>query len=248
MNDEKRFDEKAMARILAKSAELEKHDDRRMNDAPGYSLQEIESIAREAGISPESVREAAAELAAHDSRLSPRFLGAATKVEENVSLPAPAGEDSMEEALASLPEIVDMQGSGTLRKGALHWSSDSFSAYRRGYDIVIDIAAREQGTGISVKAHLGNAAGGIFGGVMGGLGVGAGLGVGFGVGLATLHSPLLTAVFFVGTMAISYALSRAIYVRLVRRVSKQLKGILARLTEILGPAQREPPAIEEDHG
>jgi hypothetical protein len=59
---EKRFDEEAAQRILRRAAEEQMR--RESRDTGSFSLEQLEEIATEAGISPEAVRTAARELEA----------------------------------------------------------------------------------------------------------------------------------------------------------------------------------------
>ena len=224
MEQEEHYDEKALSRILKRAAELEVKTGKAERSS-GYSLAEIESIASEAGISTDSIRAAAAELAGSGHGHLQIFLGASINLEERCTLETPDKEGLIQRLAADLPASLP-GGSIQGNHNHLHWRSESMDAYRSGRAINLDLRLSSEGSLIVVaRAQLGVAAAGLFGGIMGGLGIGAGVGIGVGVGIGALGSPVFAVIVPVASLGLSWLLARGIF----RLVSQHTRLLLKRL-------------------
>lgn len=224
MNHEERYDEKALSRILKRAAELEAKTGATERSS-GYSLTEIESIASEAGISADSIRAAAAELAGSEHGVLKAFLGSSLNPEERYSLDTTGSEYLVQRLEAELPAILP---AGSIRGSHehLHWQNESIDSYRSGRTLSLDLNLSREGTLVVVaRAQLGVAAAGLFGGIMGGLGIGAGIGIGVGVGIGALGSPLFAVIVPVASLGISWLLARGIF----RLVAQHTRSLLKRM-------------------
>ena len=198
-----RLDEKQLAKLLGRAAEIEAKDRSRDLASPevlhGYSIAEAESIAREAGISTQSFGKALAELEMEngEKRQSYPLIGNLYPRSQFFISKIP-GDEQLETVLDLLDQKVGLHGSGSVRKHKLSWASDAFEAQRTGERVDISVVPSGDKTQISVTYDLRNFAGGIFGGLCGGLGIGGGLGLGGGVGMGALNSPLAAVLFAVG--------------------------------------------------
>lgn len=226
--DVRRYSDSEVARILERAARRQSAGEGRSG---GLTLAELEQAAREAGIDPRLVREAALEVELH-SGAGPRFLGGplVARAERVVpgQLPPAADEALLEEIRHTFGEI----GASSRTERALLWSSADPT--RHPGRATVEVRSDQGRVTISAEASLAPEAGGIFGGLLGGLG-GGGIGVSLGVGFGVLGSIALglggSAIFGVG----AYALARGIYSGLVRRRGARLSTLVERLAERLAP-------------
>lgn len=233
MEQEEQYNEKALTRILKRAIEMESKTGK-PDRSSGYSLAEIESIATDAGISIESIRAAAAELAGSGHGALEAFLGAAVNLEERSTLVVPFSEGLMQRFVAELPTHLP---AGTIQSGHdhLHWQSEAIESYRSGRSISLDLSrSREEGLSVVIQARLGMVAAGLFGGIMGGLGIGVGVGVGVGVGIGVLGSPTFAIIVPVASLGISWLLARSIFrsfVKSTRYLLRRMSDEIRSLTE-----------------
>lgn len=236
--------DKELACVLTRASELDAVGGRGEARTSGRSLAEAESIAREAGISPESFRKALAELELGRSP-SPWVRRVFGNMRPGITLSVKGSleEERLEEILDSLAGIARLRGAGSVRRRGLRWSSDSYENQRTGKALDIMVAHAAEGVDISVKYDLRNAAGGIFGGICGGLGLGWGFGLGMGVGLGVLHSPVFAILFPLASIALSYFLARGWFSLVSKRSgaeAERIAGLIAGSLEE-GGAPAAPP-------
>ena len=99
----RRFNEKEVALIIKRASELQQNETT-AESSTGMSLAELEQVAREAGLDPELVRRAAADLDTRVTDQTPnRFLGAPTvlRLERTIDGEVPADEYE--------PMVLEMQ-------------------------------------------------------------------------------------------------------------------------------------------
>jgi hypothetical protein len=229
-----RLDEKKLALILTRASEIEaRGQDTAVPE--GFSLDEAETIAREAGISGDSFHRAVAELESgrDGSGWVHRFFGN-VHPGARVFVEKASGEESLEEIMDLLGNAARLRGSGTIRRGSLRWASDGFEVQRSGRMLDIAVTPAGEGMDISVEYDLKSMAGGVFGGLCGGLGLGGGLGVGFGVGMGAMNSPAFALIFSAAGFLGSFLLARGIFSLLSRRTQAEadrIAGLIAGLVE-----------------
>ncbi|AHG91589.1 hypothetical protein J421_4052 [Gemmatirosa kalamazoonensis] len=231
--DGRRFDDDEVSLILRRAGELQ---EARQSDAGGMSLADLESVAREAGLDPALVRQAAAELSPRDAAAAALpgpgggFLGAPTllRYERVVDGEVPPAEYDVlvDEIRRSMNDV----GTFSMLGRTLAWGSTP--AMQRGQagsrQVSVTVVARGGRTAIRVEERVTSLAGGLFGGIMGGVG-GGGSGIAVGTGLAVLHSALAAAGLWGLLIAGSYGLARTIFTRIVRRRAGQLSSLADRL-------------------
>ena len=233
MEDNEQYGEKALTQILKRAAELEAESGRAERPS-GYSLAEIEAIASEAGISADSIRSAAAELAGSRHGVLDTFLGSAINLEERYTLGVPANESLLQRLAEELPARLPP---GSIHSGHNHllWRSDSLDSYRSGRALSLELRRNRDGSLLVVaQAKLGVIAAGLFGGLMGGLGIGGGIGIGVGVGIGALGSPLFALIVPVAGLGISWLLARGIFKLIARHTRTILKRLTNELRELSG--------------
>ena len=234
----RRFSEKEIQAILARAGELQRRrgssSDESGEEASegGISLEELQSVAREVGIDPGLVRQAAGELEHRPPRSGlAAFLGDQPTQEERRDLEGKLSEDDLEELLVTLDGLMGEAGQGSVSRSTLSWSTDPVIAMRNGFQTRLRVRSTRRGTEITLRNELGNMAGGLFGGLMGGVGLGAGLGVGLGVGLENAYSASFIVMVPLAFLAGSYLLARGIFSAVARTRRRRLRRIADELAD-----------------
>jgi hypothetical protein len=245
-SDGRRFDDDEVSLILRRAGELQ--ESRQEGADGGMSLTDLEAVAREAGLDPALVRQAAAELPVPGQRPLPsgageRFLGAPTmlRYERVVDGELPPSEYDLlvEEIRRATNDVGTLSTLGR----TLAWSSSSSLQHGRGASrraVSVTVVARGGRTAIRVEERVTGLAGGLFGGLMGGLGGGSG-GAAMGIGFAVFHSAVAALGLWGAIIAGSYGLARTIFTTVVRRRAGELSSLadrLAALVESLQPGPR----------
>lgn len=248
----RRLNEKQLTRVLGRAAEIEARDQREQGAVAGfgYSLPEAEAIARDAGISAESLYKALAELdeeAGERGRRRHPLIGELRPRSSVYIGKAPDGEQ-LEEILDFLSRKTGLHGSGTIRSGKLLWSSDAFEVQRTGQVVDVSVVPSGGRTEISVTYELRNRAGGIFGGLCGGIGIGGGIGLGAGIGMGVLNSPLFAALLSCGGFLAMYFLARGIFARISRRAQAEATRITALIADFITGAGSDDSSPDLDTG
>jgi hypothetical protein len=233
MGIERRFNEKETALILRRAAQLQAKETGTSSIHEGFSLPELETAAGDAGVSPEFVRMAAAEVAGHGSsaRVNP-FLGEETAVVEKAHVPGAFDREDLEAVLIEMPDIARASGTGSASKDSLSWSLDSVQSVNSGRSLVVRVVPSSGGGAeIQVKSDLRPMAGGLYG-ALGALGLVGGLAIGVGVGANTGNAPL-ALLWSLGMAGFSYLAARITYIASVRWTRKENRRIAAALQEFL---------------
>lgn len=240
--DASAYDEKQVAEILQRAAGL---DQKKRFERPVLTLQEIEAIARDAGIDPAMVAVAARDLALkhQEQGLGSRLAGAPLRrtIERVVD-----GEISTDEHELLANDIREaLAGTGMPAQIATLGRSLSMSMFTRGGLIDVQVSPKNGKTHIRITVNAVQLAGGLFGGLMGGIGGGLGGNVAWIVPtvLATqLHAPAVACVAggaaaLLGVVGGAYGLARALFSRSVgsthRRMEQLADTLEGHLREVL---------------
>ncbi len=222
----RRYSEKEAGIILRKAAEMQRAEPSAA-DPSGFSLAELEDVAREAGIDPAVVRSAAAELAVTPAEsFSNALVGGPLTVQFETELPGEYPADRFDALVPVIQGASSWQGHAGVVGKSLTWSARADS---NTSSLQVLVVAGGGKTLIRVEERLGGMAGALFGGIIGGVGAGAGLGIGVGVG-AAIGSTLMTVGFPVLLLGGSYYLSRAIYAAYVKKERGKLRSLLDQLS------------------
>lgn len=223
MADEPRYDDRDTALILRMAAELDHRpaESASGHRARGQSLSEIERIAEEAGIRPESVRRAATALAAElESRGS--FLGAPTRFRHQRVVPGVLDDDDRGEVFRSLSWETGKAGEVTYEAGVTRWEHST----EEGPLIRVELDERDDETRIRL---LGNWQGPADWTIVGG-GAAA-----IGAAIATTVGVDGSALVFFGSLAGYSAASwwgtRRVWRRISNRVESRLSSLMDALTD-----------------
>ncbi|MGD2123078.1 MAG: hypothetical protein PVJ76_15095, partial [Gemmatimonadota bacterium] len=228
------YSDEEVQRLLKRAAELESERPALPAKVDGPTLEEIESIALEAGINPSLVRQAALELDSSSggfTMLAPQsspFLGAPTVFELERVVRGEASQESLERLVPLLQRAADGVGHPSLLGKNLTWQSEDSSKTRA---LMVTVSVGRGETRLSLEERYGNLAGALFGGIVGGGGTGVGFGVGFGVGLGALGSALFATVFPLVALGGTWALARGIFRHTVgnrmRKLTKLMNELVA---------------------
>lgn len=215
---ERRFDEGEVAQILQRAANLERQ---KKPEKPVLSLQEIEAIAREAGLDAASVRQAVRDLEAQRREgWGARLAGMPLQRSFERVVEGEIGPEDHERLAGEIREALGALSALPLQIATLGRSL-SAAAFTRGGLIDVQITPRDGRTLIRVSVNSRQLAGGIFGGLIGGIGGGLGSNVAWlapflltrvvdlPVGLGVVAG----AVGALGVVAGAYGLARAIFTR-----------------------------------
>jgi hypothetical protein len=221
----RRYDEKEVARILERATELQHRTPIDPTETTGMTLAELEQVAREAGIDPQHVRDAAAAL----DRDVPAagglaLLGAPLRAELERTVDGEVASSAYEALGSVIRETLATQGFAANVGAGLEWQSGNPQRPVR-----VTVTPRAGRTVIRIEERFGGLAGGLFGGIVGGAGGGGGgavIGV-IGGAFGALGPALAVASLIVLG---SFLLARAIFRAVVRRRLRQLHRLLDALT------------------
>jgi hypothetical protein len=219
------YDEKEVGRLLKRATELQREDPVRANPAGGFSLEELEEIAAEAGIDPQHLRRAAAELdtGGGDVEGWEHLLGEKVTLVRQAVVPGELGPTGFERLVPAIQILASEHGQPSLLGRTLTWHSETQSKSR---SLQIVVSARNGETHIRAEERLHQMAAGLFAGTTAGFGVGVGIAVGMPVGLQVLGSVLFAAAFPLGTIGLTLVAVRQIYRAVVRRRRSILTGLV----------------------
>ena len=210
----RRYGDNEVARILKRATELQRAEPSAA-DPEGLTLAELAEIAREAGIDPNLLRRAAAEVENRTpaNTWGEKIAGAPIGISIERTVPGELPPDRFDAIIPLIQRATEGQGTASAVGKTLTWSSrtDGNTAVQQ-----VLVASRDGETLIRVEERFSGLAGGLFGGIVGGVGVGVGVGAGGALG-GILGSALLGITLPVAVICGSYAGARAIYTRIVRR-------------------------------
>ncbi len=222
----RRYSEKQAGEILRRAAEMQRAEPTALDPA-GFSLAELEEVAREAGIDPAMVRRAASQLEVSRAKgIGDALAGAPTTIRLEAELAGEYPADRFDELVPIVQAASAWQGHAGVVGRTLTWSSraDSNTSSRQ---VFVSVGGGR--TLIRIEERLGGFAGGLFGGLIGGVGGGVGAGVGGGVG-AALGSTLFGVGFPILMIGGSYLAARAIYASVANKEKAKLQALLDRVS------------------
>lgn len=164
------FDEQQVAEILRRTAAL---DHKRKLERPTLTLEEIEHIARESGMDPALVRQAAAELSSSGPpTLAARLAGTAMIRTFERTIEGELTTDDHEAIAATIQAAV--QEAGAPRQIAVLGRSMSLATMLHGGLLDVQVTPKDGRTSIRVTVNYRQLGGALFGGLIGGIGGGLG--------------------------------------------------------------------------
>lgn len=183
---DRRFNEEEVAAILKDAAEAQYSDDRLLPSSGGLTLAELQSIGREAGISPEMIENAAQRFrpAQQPTR---KFLGLPLGVAQTVEFDRRLTEKEWERIVADLRETFEAPGVVRSQGSLRQWTNGNLQAL---------LEPTVTGQRLRMSTVKGNAPGLIVGGILVFTGAAAALVTAFATGVTHdtgLMASILTA-------------------------------------------------------
>ena len=230
---DRKFSEEEVALIIKRAAELQQTQQVESEPSNALTLTEVEQIAREAGIDPKLIRQAAIGLdrPSETSRPSP-WVGAPTHLVFERVVEGEIPVEDFEPLINEIRRTMGDNGVPSVLGKTLAWTSSYQGGRRRNNGRMVDVSivSRSGTTTIRVEEEMRNVAGAIFGGLVGGGGGGT-TGISIGIGVGAFHSVALAAALWVAVAGGFYTLARTIYTNLAIKREKQLRDLTARLEE-----------------
>ncbi len=230
---ERKFNDEEVALIIKRAAELQQTQQIEAEPSTALSLTEIEQIAREAGIDPKLIRQAAHGLdrPADTSRPSP-WLGAPTRLVFERVIDGEIPAEDFEPLINEIRRTFGDNGIPSVLGRTLAWTSSFQGGRRRGYGrmINVNVVSRSGVTTVRVEEELRNLAGGLFGGLVGGGGGGT-TGLSIGVGVGVFHSVSVAVAMWVAVAGGFYTLARTIFSNMAIKRERELCDLTARLEQ-----------------
>jgi hypothetical protein len=230
---DRKFNEEEVALIIKRAAELQQTQQVEHEPSTALTLSEVEQIAREAGIDPLLIRQAAHGLDRPTGESRPSaWLGAPTRLVFERVVDGEIPVDDFEPLINEIRRTFGDNGVPSVLGRTLAWTSSYQGGRRRqgGRMININIVSRSGVTTIRVEEELRNIAGALFGGLVGGGGGGT-TGMTMGIGIGVFHSFALAAAIWVGVAGSFYTLARTLFSRVAIKRQSQLRELTARLEE-----------------
>jgi hypothetical protein len=233
----RRYSDAEVAAILSRAADLS------VEQAPtATTLSELERIGKEAGLSPELIRQAAAEIGRGGKPVDKpsiwgRLFGRLRLKHETV-IPGELDDDGPQALLDAIQHQLGLPGALSQAGSSFVWSTTS--SPQGGRAVTVHVSSKNGETTIRVEERLGNLAGGIWGGVMGGAGatIASFAGVGGGIALG----PIAAVLGIGGGLLLSYGGTRAIYEKAYNSRAEQLQALFGAVTDVVS----EHAALADD--
>jgi hypothetical protein len=226
----RRFTETDTDAILRRTAELASGAEAGPGSR-GLTIDEMESLASEAGLDPELVRRAAQEISLREAQRLTPWLGAPRRVLLERTLPGELSEDAWEAMVGEVQRSLGSLGFPARVGRSRSWSVGGAGPSVSHRSVSITTSIQDGNTILRVEESLHHLAGGLFGGLVGGLGGGT-TGLWIGLGLSVLHSPAAAIGLVLAGLSGSYLLARTVFARVAHRRAVELDRLLDRLEEI----------------
>jgi len=232
-NPVRRYNERETRWLLERAGKLERSIDGASRH--NLTLQQLESIALEAGLDPVHLRQAALELDAGGHSASSRIMGAPLQLVFERTLPFDVDETSFANLLPAIEAAAGDVGRVTQIGHTSTWESLRVQV---GRTMQVRFSTGGGATTIRVEERFGGLAGGLFGGVVGGVGGGLGIAGGTAIALA-LHSVAFAFALPTAVIGTTFLSVRAAFKRHVRRRSAILQQLIDDVVHALRPAAHE---------
>lgn len=187
----RRYNEKEVARLLRRASELQRSSPAAPNPS-GLTLNELEDIAKEAGLDVALLRQAATELdtGVGASEMGEKLAGAPLRLVFERVLPFEVSES----AFAVLVPGIEAAFAGPGQLGQVGKTFTWHAARpNSGRTQQVRVASRDGQTEVRIEESYGGLVGGLYGGVLGGVGGGFGIGIGGAIAGALGSVPLAFA-------------------------------------------------------
>jgi hypothetical protein len=202
----KHYSDEEVALILKRATEMQRAEPN-IESPTGLTLADLQGIAVEAGIDPELLRRAAAEIEHHSpTTIGAQLAGAPLMIRLERVVPGEFPGSRLDELVPVIQVATAGQGTASAIGQTLTWSSRSENQMASQQILV---SAKNGETLIRVEERFSQLAGALFGGIMGGVGGGLGLGVGAAVG-SVMGSLAFSLLWPIAIISGSYYMARQI--------------------------------------
>jgi hypothetical protein len=228
----RRYSDREIALILTRTAELQTTRAAESEVTAGLTQEELEQIAREAGLDPRYVRSAIAELDSGRGTRQSRWLGGTTWIQLERSVAGEVPEREYEALVDIIRRSLGEIGQPSVLGRTLRWIALTGVSGRHahGREIEVAIAARDGQTTIRIQERLRSLATQLFAGIVVGGGSSAAILAGV-FGGAVLASPVFAVVFAAGGLGASYGVARGIFGHKSRSRAAQLRKLIDLLSD-----------------
>jgi hypothetical protein len=230
---DRRYGDTETEAILRRAAELQASGPVTPRTNTGLTLAELEGIAKEAGLDPVLIRQAAREIDRPAAARPAPFLGAPTRLIAERTFEGDLSEEQWETMVGEIQRTLGTPGQISKVGRTRTWSVMGPLGTARAVNLTAVTADGQ--TTLRAEEPVGQLAGALFGGIMGGLG-GGGLGAALGIGLGVFHSGAVGAGLAIALLAGSYGLARTIFGSIARSRQQAMDELLDRLAA-LGPGR-----------
>jgi hypothetical protein len=223
----RRFNETDTDAILRRTAELatgsEEGPGRR-----GLSLDEMEALAREAGLDPGLVRQAARDVSTRQAAASSPWTGAPKRIVLEEEFDGALTEELWESMVGELQRTFGIGMTSKVGRTRTWMFAPTGARGPRTRVVSVTASSAKGKTVVRVDEQLNQLAGAVFGGIVGGLGGGT-TGIWMGIGMGVYHSPVLAGALVLTALGSAYTLARHVFTSTYRKRSAELSDLLTRL-------------------
>ncbi len=224
----RRFNETDTDAILRRTAELATGSEEELARR-GLTIHEMEALAREAGLDPELVRQAARDVSTRHAQASAPWAGAPRRIVLEEEFEGELTEEVWESMVGEIQRTLGGMGFASRVGRTRSWIVSQTGARGPASRALSVTATPQRGkTIVRIEENLSQLAGALFGGVVGGFGGGT-VGLWTGVGMGVLHSPAAAVALVIASLIGSYTAARHFFVRTYRKRSEELSDLLTRL-------------------
>ena len=223
----RRYSDREIALILTRTAELQATRAAESEVSAGLSQEELEQIAREAGLDPRYVRSAIAELDAGRGTRESRWLGGSTWIQLERSFAGEVPPREYDALVELIHRTLGEVGQPSVLGRTLRWIALTGMSGRHahGREIEVAIASRDGQTTIRVHERLRSLATQLFMGFVVGGGTGGAVMLA-GLGASLFGGAIAPIAFGVGALFGSYGIARSIFGSKSRSRAAQLRKLI----------------------
>lgn len=226
----RRFNESDTDAILRRTAELASGT----GETPaqrGLTIEEMEALAKDAGLDPELVHKAARDLTLKQAQSATPWAGAPRRILVEREIEGEVTEELWESMVGEIQRTFGGIGFASRVGRTRSWTVAQTG--QRGFhsrSVSITVFSHHGKSVIRADENLNQVAGAFFGTIVGAGGFGT-LGIWTAIGMGMLRSPLAAAVLFLSNLVGMYSLARGLFRRAFRKRTEELNDLLARLEE-----------------
>jgi hypothetical protein len=235
------YSEEEFALILRKASEIQERPGHRLGSRTGLSLEEIKSIAKEAGIDSDAVARAASLLGAADweekAGLAAAIFGGPSKYHLEFEIPGTLPPEERGRILEVIRRMAEHQGEAKEVLGGVEWKTvGELSA------INVNVSPRGDRTSIQIVGDRGPAGGATFIFPM------AAAAILMGALGGTLEPTSVAGIvsLVTGMLGGGFLVARTIWVRGSKKFRRKLTGIMDALSGTVEEVAQLPPGKGED--